>query len=126
MGEGDFLFLNFRGAITYNEGINTEDFYLDSIGLTKGAASSARISTNYYTEDDSVDGSRQSGSYNLSFNYPIGQVFNGNFLTFARGNASLSLSRSSISYFKEVETVDGCDSAVFEEKTTYSIYPSFL
>ena len=125
MGEGDFLFLNFRGAIFYNEETRAEDFYLDSIGLQKGDESSTRISTSFYTEDTGANGSRQTGAHSLSFNYPIGQVSNGNFLTFARGNITLTLSMTSITYFKEIETIDGCDGAVFEEKTTYSIYPSF-
>lgn len=126
MGEGDFLFLNFKGSIVYTKEIDKEDFNLDSLGLKKGSQSSAKISTDFFLENDGENGDRETETYDLDFNYPIGQVVNGNFLTFARGNIDLSLSRTELTYFKEINTdIDGCKTAIYETKTTYSILPLF-
>ena len=126
MSEGDFLYLDFRGRITYVEG-EGESFSLENLSVNVGPQKEPETETSGYSK--TVENSARSlNEYEMSFSHPIGAIVNGNFLTFCRGNVTLSLSVNSISYYDgeaEYTSEAGCVYSNVRTDYTYSIRPVF-
>lgn len=127
--DNDIIYLEFIGKI---KNLDSADglasyntFWFEDFGIKAESPDLAAISSDYYTVNDDTK-TRSKREYDFSFCYPIGQIIDYNFYSFARGNVVLTLRESDTSYFLETKDVDGCLTEVTETKTIVYIEPLFI